>query len=1034
MIKQVSADYNAPKIESEIQSYWTANKAYEKTKEYRSSGPDFSFVDGPPYTTGFIHLGTAMNKTIKDVLIRYWRMNGYNVRDQPGFDMHGLPIEVQVEKKLALERAIAAVNASDKSDKAKEIADLESGKKKPQYTKQDIEAMGVDKFISECQSYAMGLHKSMTEEFKSLGVWMDWNHPYQTLKLGYIESAWWTLARAYDQGLLYSADRVQTWCPRCETALAAAEIEYSDETDPSVTVIFPLKDSDVSLLIWTTTPWTLPSNMAVAVNPELTYVEAEFTGPSGSRKFIVAEHQAEKVAKKGGYDSFKVLAKKTGKELEGLAYLPPFDIDPQCLKRNEWVYKVVTAPYVEDDNTGLVHTAPGFGPDDYDTGKRYGMEPFCPVNEGGRFTDAFPMLAGKKTRAVNDDIIAYLKEHGRLYCADKIKHSYGHCWRCKTPIIYRDTNQWFVKVTAIKDQMLAEVDRVRWDPEWAGEEREKDWVRSAKDWCVSRQRYWGIPMPVWQCDQCGARKVVGSYDQLKAGHGYTPGMDTHVPWIDGVTFDCQCGGTMHRVRDILDVWFDSGVASWADLDYPHREDEFKRWWPPKFIVEAHDQTRGWFYSQLAAGIVSFGRAPYDEIMMHGWVLAGDGRKMSKSLGNTVSPMPIIREVGADPLRLYLLGASAPWLDTPFQGMTDKQIEEKHMKRSEEKRSGPTDARKILNTYWNVVNFASTYMNLDGYEPEQHTLASVRPYLRNEDLWMLSRTEKMKETVRASLESRELHLAVRALDNYILEDLSRWYVHLVRDRSWTEDQDRLNDKNASYYVLHYSTMSTALMLAPFCPHIAEAVYQSMGGQKLSVHMEDWPQADKSLYNDGLEHSMALIQNIIEIVAAERAKMGSKLRWPLKAVFIRGKDEKINAAVKVFEAVLAQQGNIKDLQYLPSGGEVVGRGDVEPVAFSEGELFIDFEVTPEIEAEGYARELIRRIQQMRKDMKLNVEDFIRCEVKAELHLVDLFGTWQDHICSEVRAKELTFTDSPAGDSVKEWDITGKNVTIGIAKSNQ
>ena len=978
MIKQIRANYDAKAIEKDVQRYWAETDAYLKTKELRSSGEKFYFVDGPPYTTGAIHLGTAMNKTVKDILIRYWRMKGYDVRDQPGFDMHGLPIEVQVEKKIGV------------------------------HSKKDIEEMGIDKFVSTCQEFAYGLHASMTEQFKQLGVWMDWDHPYQTLRLEYIESAWWTLRRAHEKGLLNASSRVVTWCPRCETALAEAEIEYWDETDPSVMVRFPLKEGEGSLLIWTTTPWTLPSNMAVAVHPDFGYARVRMSGAKGSETVIVMESQAEYVMQKGGYESFEVLERMSGRDLEGTAYVPPFELE--AVPRSEWTFKVLLADYVEKDNTGLVHTAPGHGPDDYETGKRYGIAPFCPVAETGRYTDEFPPLAGKKVKTINEDIVRMLDEKGLLYNTSKIKHRYGHCWRCKSPIIYRNTRQWFVDVPKVKDQMLAEVDRAKWVPDWAGESRERNWVEGAREWCISRQRYWGIPMPVWEC-QCGARRVVGQYEELKEGDGYTEGMDTHRPWIDGVTFKCQqCGGTMRRVPDVLDVWFDSGVASWAELGYPHRTDEFDKWWPPRFIVEAHDQTRGWFYSQLGAGVISFDRAPYDEVMMHGWVLDPKGQKMSKSKGNVIEPLEVIDQVGADSLRYYLISTNAPWIDTAFQ------------------KEGPKNARKVLNTYWNVVNFASTYMVIDGYDPDAHGLEEVRPHLRDEDRWMLSRTEGMVAAATRHLESRELHKLSKAVTDYILDDLSRWYVRLVRDRSWSEDADAAADKDAAYFTLHYAIMRTALVLAPISPHIADEVYRSMGGKLLTVHMEDWPVPDESLYDDDVEHSTALVQNIVEVVAAERAKMASKLRWPLLRILVRGNDADVNRAVKRFDKVLADQANTKSLVYLGKD-EIPDEGGIEPVEFSEGVLFIDFTVTPEIEAEGFSRELIRRIQQMRKDMRLNVEQFIDCQVGAGQGLPELFQTWSGHISNEVRAASLMFTDSPQGAVVKSWEVLDKEIVIAI-----
>ncbi len=980
MIKQIRANYDAKGIEKDVQEYWKQTDAYQKTKEHRSGGERFYFVDGPPYTTGAIHLGTAMNKTVKDILIRYWRMKGYNVRDQPGFDMHGLPIEVKVEKNIGV------------------------------HSKKDIEELGIDKFVSTCREFALSLHADMTEQFKQLGVWMDWDRPYQTIKLDYLESAWWTIQKAEEKGLLKPSSRVVTWCPRCETALAEAEIEYWDETDPSIMVRFPLRDGTGSLLIWTTTPWTLAANMAVAVHPDFDYARVRMSGDSGSEDVIILESQAEYVMQKGGYSSFEVVERMKGADLEGMDYMPPFEIE--AAPSSEWSWRVLLADYVEQDNTGLVHTAPGHGPDDYETGKRYGIQPFCPVAENGRYTDEFPLMAGKKVKTVADEVIKYLDEKGLLYNTSKIKHRYGHCWRCKSPIIYRNTRQWFITVPDIKDEMLAEIDRVKWVPDWAGSTREKNWVEGARDWCISRQRYWGIPMPVWECE-CGCRKVVGQYEELKEGEGYTDGMDTHRPWIDGVTFTCpKCGKTMRRVPDVLDVWFDSGVAAWADLGYPRRKDEFDLWWPPRFIVEAHDQTRGWFYSQLGAGVISFDRAPYDEVMMHGWVLDPKGQKMSKSLGNVIEPLELIDQVGADSLRFYLIKSNAPWEDTAFQ------------------KDGPKNARKVLNTYWNVVNFASTYMIIDGYDPEAHPLSEMSAYLRDEDRWMISRTEKMKAEATEYLESRELHKLARMLDEYITEDLSRWYVCLVRDRSWSEDSDMEADKNASYFTLYYAIMSTALVLAPIAPHISEEVYQHMGGKLGSVHMEDWPVCDRTLIDEEVEHSMSMVKDIVDIIAAERAKMGSKLRWPLLQVFVRGNDADANKSVKRFDSVLCDQANVKKIVYLGKDEIPSVEKDIEPVEFSDGTVFIDFNVTPEIEAEGYARELIRRIQQMRKDMKLNVEQFIECQVSAEERLVGLFETWKDHISNEVRAKSLVFTDSPEGAQVKTWDVTGKDITIGIS----
>ncbi|MBO4358008.1 MAG: class I tRNA ligase family protein, partial [Candidatus Methanomethylophilaceae archaeon] len=557
--------------------------------------------------------------------------------------------------------------------------------------------------------------------------------------------------------------------------------------------------------------------------------------------------------------------------------------------------------------------------------------------------------------------------------------------------------------------------RVKWVPDWAGSTREKNWVDGARDWCISRQRYWGIPIPVWEC-KCGEKKVIGQVTELKDGDGYTDGMDLHRPWIDKVTFKCpKCGGVMRRVPDILDVWFDSGVAAWASLGYPAKKEEFDKWWPCRFIVEAHDQTRGWFYSQLGAGVMSFGRAPYDEVMMHAWMLDTKGQKMSKSLGNVVEPKEVASEFGADAMRLYSVRANAPWDDTCFQWDTKKNPPMKE---------GPKNAWKVLNTFWNVVKFATMYMEIDDFDYKKYDPEWMKLYFRFEDRWMFSRTEKMKAAVTEGIESRELHKAARAIEDYIMEDLSKWYVKLVRDRSWTEDNDSQVDKLASYCTLYYAIMQTAIVMSPFTPHLSEEIYQHMGGEKISVHMEDWPTVNVSYIHNDIETNMAVIQELVEDIATERAKMGSKLRWPLKQVYICGKDKTANKAVEMFEDVLKQQGNIKNVAYITA--DKIPR-DKEPCNYSGGQMIIDFDVTPEIEAEGYARELIRRIQQMRKDMKLNVEQFINIRVSAEEYLVKLFGTWKDFIAGEVRAKSIEFTAPEEG--MKNWDITGKDVKILI-----
>jgi len=1049
MIKQVQPNYNPSELEKRVREYWKETNAYRKTKELRATGPDYYFVDGPPYTTGAIHLGTSWNKTLKDTYIRFKRMQKFNVRDQPGFDMHGLPIEVKVEQSIGVK------------------------------TKKEIEEYGIDRFVSTCKSFALDFQKRMTEQFKELGIWMDWDNPYLTISSNYIEAAWWTLKRAYDKGMLAPANRVLTWCPRCETALAEAEIEYRDEKDPSIYVRFPLKDDEnVSLLIWTTTPWTLPGNMAVAVHPDFRYAKVRFSKADGTDTIIVLESLVEQVGDLGGYDHYEIVDLIEGDDLIGLEYLSPFlnDIEYQRQATGKWVHRVIPSSTVAAENTGLVHIAPGHGPEDFELGKEFHLEPFCPVDETGKFTKDLPAkYAGMNVKEANKHIIEELKEQGLMYSVGTIVHRYGHCWRCDSGVIYRNTSQWFLKITQIKNLMLEEIDKIRWTPDWAGSSREYDWTVNARDWCISRQRYWGIPLPIWSC-ACGEIKVIGSTAELEKGDGYRKDMELHRPWIDAVTFKCpHCGKSMKRVLDVLDVWFDSGVASWAQLGFPKSRTEFDKWWPCKWITEAHDQTRGWFYSQLAAGCIAFDRSPYESVLMHGWVLDPNGQPMSKSRGNVIEPEKVIKDYGADALRFYLMRTNAPWEDTSFQW------------------EGVKNARKTLNILWNVVNFATTYMTIDNFDPSSVSLDTLKAYMRPEDRWMISRTEKMKNEVTKHLNSYELHKACRIMEDFILEDLSRWYIRLIRDRMWKEEGD--TDKLAAYKVLHEALSSLTRIMAPFCPHISEEIFQYLEGSKESVHMLDWPVADTTKLDERLEQSMATTQQLVELVTKERQSRNIKLRWPMKRIIVRAANNDSLEAMKALESVILSQANVKLIEYVMPGQEwaeiqlsavpnpnAIGKvyrqwsskiavllksrpakqireciekgsyslgiegqmikieanmvsfttslpPNVAGVSFTGGDLYMDFEITPEIEAEGFARELIRRVQQSRKDMKLHVEEFVRVEVKAPAKLEEYFKVWREHIMSETRCRQMDFTDQVKGDHVASWEVEGEHLEVGL-----
>ncbi len=1049
MIKQAEERYQAPQLEERVRAFWKKTDAYAKTKAFRQDGEKFFFVDGPPYTTGSVHVGTARNKIIKDTVLRWRRMQGNHVWDQPGYDMHGLPIEVLVEKKLGV-----------------------------QNKRQIEEEIGVARFVEECRAFALERLHLQTATFQQMGVWMDWDNPYMTITNDYLQSAWWTLRRAHEQGLLERAKRALEWCPRCETPVAAAEIEFWDETDPSIYVEFPVVGREESLLIWTTTPWTLPANLAVAVNPAFTYARVRYRREGKEGTVWVEEENVAAVMKEAAIEEFEVVSKAAGADLEGLEYRHPLEEEVPAQTRfvGEWVHRVLPSDTVTREFTGLVHIAPGHGPEDFEIGRKRGMDIFSPIDGTGRFTEEGGKYAGLPTKEANEVIMADLEARGALFLRGEIVHRYGHCWRCNTPILYRATDQWFVRVTKVKDRMLAEVDRVTWTPDWAGSARQHDWVENLRDWTVSRQRYWGIPIPIWECEE-GHMRVIASAGELQGASGFEEGMDLHRPWIDEVTLVCgEDGGEMRRIPDILDVWFDSGVASWASLGYPQHTEVFDEWWPASWIVEAHDQTRGWFYSQLGAGVVAFDRSPYDSVLMHGWVWSSEGEAFSKSRGDALTPEEATAEYGMDSLRFYNLKAAAPWDDFAFHW--------------DEVRT----AHRALNILWNVHRFATLYMALDGFQAEAVSGKELKSRLGKEDNWILSQLQALIEGVSAHMAVYDLHRAARALEDFILRDLSRWYIRLVRDRTWTEGES--SEKTAAYLALHNVLLQLARLLAPFAPFAAEAMYQDLDGSLLTVHMEDWPAADPILRDPTLEAQMTVVREFVEAVGKLRQVRNYKLRWPVARCAIVPRDGEVANALQALRPTFLQQANAKDLQVnepgtswgdrtlqtrvnraaigqrygalLPDIEETLHRADPaevqeavekgsfelsvrgQPVQITSemvdfdsvlseelaevetplGTLVVDFRQTPEIKSEAYARELIRRIQQMRKEMELQVEEYVRVEVEAAEGLAASFTTWRDYILRETRSKELMVSGgTPQGDYVKTWNLDGEPIAIAL-----
>ncbi len=1047
MIEQADRGLKFKELEEKIQSWWEENHIYEKCKNHRREGQKYYFLDGPPYASGAIHLGTAWNKILKDAVVRYHSMKGLNVRRQAGWDCHGLPIELKVEEKLGIKM------------------------------KKEIEEFGERNFIKECEKWAREHVEIMTKQFARLGVWMDWDKPYMTLNNEYIEAAWWTIKKAQEKGLLTNDLGVVTWCPRCETALANVEIEFQERVDPSIYVKFPIvgKENEY-LLIWTTTPWTLVGNLAIMVHPEFEYVKVR----TKKGDLILANAMVDVLEKDLNLD-YELIDVIEGKDLEGLRYKNPLE-DVIDISPSENAYSVILADFVSlEDGTGCVHSAPGHGPEDYEACIPYNIKPICPVDERGRFTKEAGKFAGLTVKKDDKAILKELEDVGALLLSTHISHRYGHCWRCKSPIIYRATKQWFIKVTALIDRMLEETENVEWIPEWAGSSRFKDWIENIKDWTISRQRYWGIPLPIWICKECGNIEVIGSRKELEE-KGFKID-DMHKPFVDEIVLKCGCGGDAYRVPDVLDVWFDSGVAAWASLGYPGEEEEFKKWYPVDFITEGHDQTRGWFYSQLGCGLIAFDKVPYKRVLQHGFTLDEKGNKMSKSLGNVVRPEEVIEKFGVEVLRFYVLWATKPWDDLRFNWTEVEVID------------------RMFNIFWNAYVFATTYMALDNFDPTS-LKQDIAKHYKPEDRWIMSRLNTVVKEVTEAFESLQIYSMPRVMHDFILEDLSRWYIPLIRSRTWMENDDL--EKLTAYQVLYEIFTTLATIMAPISPHLSEEMHRnltsSFGGEE-SVHMEDWIIPDEEMIDGQLEKDMQVARRVIEAVTSAREKRGLKRRWPVLNITFHPTDEASKVAAENLKELIEKQANTHELSIMNPEENFEGletkvepeiktvgpefKGDAETVmdairsadvkeleekilngyelkvkgkkllifpkhvkfietvsdryissGFDLGTVYVDTEKTKEILAEGYAREVVRRIQDMRKEMNLNIETHIDVAVAvSDAEIIDVLNSKIDYISHETRSKSLKISDDAVQEGFKkDWNIEREKFSISISKINR
>lgn len=1068
MVKVVKGSYNPIAVEKETSTWWMENNILRKVMMLRSNRPSFSFLEGPPTTNGFMHVGHARGRAMKDVVLRLKTMQGFDVWRKAGWDCQGLPVELEVEKKLGIT------------------------------SKKDLEErVGLEKFVEMCKDLVDFYINHWRNASERLGLLLDFDNAYETRKDEYIEFVWWAIKKADEKGLLVEDFKVVPTCPRCETPLSGHEVAlgYTTVTDPSIYVKFQIRGKiNEYIVIWTTTPWTLPGNEAVCVHPDYKYARVKV----GDEVWILAEQLIEPVMRAVGVTGYKVIEILLGKTLEGLKYEHPLlsEVPKQRDHTGRYDHAVICGEHVTlEEGTGCVHTAPAHGPEDFEIGKKYGLPTFCPVNQRCRFTDDAGKYVGKFVKDADQEIISDLQKKNLLAKARIIEHEYPLCWRCDSPLVYRTDKQWFLRITPIKQQILDENKKVDWAPEWAGSSRFYDWLINAEDWCLSRSRVWGSPLNVWVCVTCDERQVIASKDELRSKAKFLPDyLELHRPWIDLVILKCpKCGGDMHRVNFVLDCWFDSGVAHAASVNYLKDKTIFNKVYPYDFITEAVDQTRGWFYSLIFTGVMLFDQSPYKRVLCQGHILDKYGQKMSKSRGNVVWSIDAFDKVGVDPLRLYMLGKSAPWESLNFDLDEVEQV------------------IKFLVVFWNVFVFATIYMDLDGFDPKHWSLEKIKGHLRPEDRWLLSKTQSLVDDVTRSLENLLLHQAVRNLSTYVTEDLSHFYVRLVRRRTWIEKEHP--DKLAAYATL-YETLGTILrLLAPLAPYISEKLYQhlirgSSPDAPESVHMCDWPKPNPELMDKNLELQMGIVGDVISAVAYARQKKQVKLRWPVKHVYIVATDNTTYTTLNTFSAVFLDQTNSKELTLIPPGAEPeFVKKIVEPnyaklgprlkektadvvkkiksldgqtvkeqlaqtgayflklddggelkltaedllfkeelpahvsMAFSKyGVVYVDTTRTPELLAEALSREVVRRAQLMRKEMDLKIEEYVNLIIKPqEKETANLLYKMQNYILSEVRIKELvilqpgeSFTPSPKM-YFRDWDIEGETITISLERGS-
>jgi isoleucyl-tRNA synthetase len=1051
MYKKVSTDLNFVDREQEVIDFWNKEDIFKKSMESRKKGETYTFYDGPPTANGKPHIGHVLTRVIKDMIPRYQTMKGKYVPRKAGWDTHGLPVELEVEKKLGL-------NGKDQ-----------------------IEEYGIEPFIKECRE-SVWKYKHMWEEFSDkVGFWADMENPYITYDNDFIESEWWALKEIWNKKLLYKGFKVVPYCPRCGTPLSAQEVAqgYKTVKEKSAIVRFKVKGENAYFLAWTTTPWTLPSNTALCVNPDETYVKAN---AADGFTYYMAEALLDKVLgqidREEGTPAYTVLERYKGTDLEGKEYEPLYECAGKAaLKQHKKAHFVTCDDYVTmTDGTGIVHIAPAFGEDDSRIGKKYDLPFLQFVDDKGELTSETP-FGGLFVKKADPVVLKDLSSRKLLFAAPKFEHEYPHCWRCDTPLIYYARSSWFIKMTAVKDELIKNNNTVNWIPESIGKGRFGNWLENVQDWGISRNRYWGTPLPVWECEDCGYQEIIGSREELKEKTGREDALtvELHRPYIDEYTYKCpHCGKTMHRVPEVIDCWFDSGAMPYAQHHYPfENKDIFKQQFPAQFISEAVDQTRGWFYSLMAESTILFGKAPYKNVIVLGHVQDENGQKMSKSKGNAVDPFDALGKFGADAIRWYFYTNSQPWLPNKFH---DKAVVE--------------GQRKFLGTLWNTYAFFVLYADIDGFDANKYSLDYDK--LGVMDRWILSRLNSAVKEADNDLGSYKIPEAAKAIEGFVF-DLSNWYVRRSRERFWAKgmEQDKIN----AYETLYTSLVTICKAAAPMIPFMTEEIYQNLvalndKSAPESIHLCDYPKVNDSWIDEDLEKTMGIVLKAVTLGRAARNDSKIKNRQPLSCMFLKA-PEKLD---EYYTDIIKDELNVKTIEIrhdlteyttyefkpnLPTVGPKYGKflgkiraylssidgnkayqelkekgsiklPEIDPsiellpedllinISQKEGyqaaedgdvTVVLNIVLTPELIEEGFARELISKIQTMRKEADFDVMDRITVGFKGSQKIKEVFEKRRDFISHEVLANDIK--EDKLNGYMKEWKINGEDVTLSISR---